>query len=302
MPMSRHIRANTDDRFVHELTSNVPGDEDGNDPALFSAGERITILLLGIDRRGGGSFVSRTDTMMLLSIHPGRKSAAILSIPRDLYVDIPGYGQDRINTAFVYGSESDNPAGGAALTIQTVEENLGVSIDHYVLVNFNVVIRTIDALGGIDINVPYTIDDPTFPDTGYGYDPLYISEGLHHFDGATALKYARTRHQDNDFYRAQRQQQLMFAVWRKILNMGLDDLIRQGPVIYRQVSSGVFTDLSLKEILLLAQSVGEISTDDIRSEVLDYDYVFDQYTETGTHVLLMNEKAFGLIGSLFHDK
>ena len=172
-----------------------------------AANDRINILVMGIDRRPGEAFISRTDSMMVISIDPRDDSAAILSIPRDLYVVIPGRGRDRINTAFVYGSAGDNPVGGAALAMTTVEHNLGIPVDHYLLVDFGAVIRGIDALGGIDVNVPYTINDPTFPDMNYGFDPLYIPAGQHHFDGQMALKYARTRHADNDFRRASRQQQ-----------------------------------------------------------------------------------------------
>jgi anionic cell wall polymer biosynthesis LytR-Cps2A-Psr (LCP) family protein len=93
--------------------------------------DHINVLVMGIDRRPGEPFISRTDSMMLFSIDPQSDSAAILSIPRDLYVVIPGYGRDRINTAFVYGSAGGNPAGGASLAMQTVEYNLGVPIDHY---------------------------------------------------------------------------------------------------------------------------------------------------------------------------
>ncbi|MCA9956827.1 MAG: LCP family protein, partial [Anaerolineales bacterium] len=95
--------------------------------------DRVNILLMGIDRRPGEAFISRTDTMMLISLDPVTESASILSIPRDLYVLIPGHGRDRINTAFVYGSAGDNPVGGAALAMQTVEYNLGVPVNHYIL-------------------------------------------------------------------------------------------------------------------------------------------------------------------------
>ncbi|MFN2124326.1 MAG: LCP family protein, partial [Candidatus Promineifilaceae bacterium] len=166
------------------------------------ADERTNILVMGIDRRPGEPFISRTDSMMLISIDPQGETASILSIPRDLYAMIPGYGRDRINTAFVYGSAGGNPAGGAALSMSTVEYNLGVPVDHYILVDFSTVIKSIDTLGGIDVVVPFDINDPTYPDMDYGYDPLFIPAGLQHMDGQTALKYARTRHVDNDFGRA----------------------------------------------------------------------------------------------------
>ena len=263
--------------------------------------ERKNVLVMGIDRRPGEAFISRTDSMMLVSIDPESDSAAILSIPRDLYVVIPGRGQDRINTAFVYGSTGNNPAGGAQLAMQTVEYNLGVPVHDYLLVDFSAVTRGIDALGGIDVQVPYDIYDPTYPDMNYGYDPLYIEAGLQHMDGATALKYARTRHQDNDFYRAQRQQQVIMAARQKMLGLVPAELLRQAPFLYQQLSSGVRTDLSLDEIIRLATTASGIPTENIRREVLDQDYVMAYRTPAGASVLVpLNEQIAPLIQEMFH--
>ncbi|MFZ0545842.1 MAG: LCP family protein [Candidatus Promineifilaceae bacterium] len=263
--------------------------------------DRVNILVMGIDRRPGEPFISRTDTMMLVSIDPETKAASILSIPRDLYVVIPGRGRDRINTAFVYGSADNNPAGGALLAMQTVEYNLGVYVDHYILVDFSAVINGINELGGIDVYVPYDINDPTFPDMDYGFDPLYISAGQQHFDGLTALKYARTRHQDNDFYRARRQQQVVLAVRDKALSLGLPTLISRAPTLYDQFQQGIRTDLSLQEIIQLAQVAGDIPDDNIRNEVLDHNYVSNYVTDNGASVLIpVNEAIEPLIRELFY--
>lgn len=264
--------------------------------------ERVNILLMGIDRRPGEAFISRTDTMMIISLDPVTESASILSIPRDLYVLIPGYGRDRINTAFVYGSAGNNPVGGAALSMQTVEYNLGVPINHYILVDFSAVINGINALGGIDVNVPFDINDPTYPDMDYGFDPLFIPAGLNHFDGATALKYARTRHVDNDFGRAARQQQVMLAVRQKAAALGFTGLIAQAGTLYQQVENGVRTDLSLEQMIRLATAANGIDSDNIQNDVLDYDYVSSYRTEAGAQVLILdNEKAAILIEELFYN-
>lgn len=265
--------------------------------------ERVNILLLGIDRRPGEAFVSRTDSIMLISVDPVDHQASVLSVPRDLYVIIPGRGRDRINTAFVYGALGDNPAGGAALARQTVEYNLGVPINHYILVDFGAVIGGIDALGGIDVDVPFVINDPTYPDMNYGYDPLYIPAGLQHFDGLTALKYARTRHVDNDFGRAQRQQQVILAARDKALNLGIGSMILKAPDLYEQLERGIRTDLSLDQIVRLARTVSDIKAEDIRRDVIDYDYVYSHLTESGSQVLVLdNAKAAPLIRSLFYDQ
>lgn len=262
--------------------------------------ERVNILLMGIDRRPGEAFISRTDTMMLASIDPETNSVSILSVPRDLYVQIPGYGRDRINTAFVYGSQGNNPIGGAALAMQTIEYNLGVPVHHYAMVDFSAVTKGVDALGGIDIYVPYTIDDPTYPDMGYGYDPLYVPAGQHHMDGNLALKYARTRHGDSDIHRAQRQQQVILAVRNKALALGVADLIKRAPVLYQQLDSGMMTDLSLDQLLKLGRLASDVPTENIRNEVLGFDYVSSYRTPQGASVLVLdNQAAAPLIDSLF---
>lgn len=269
----------------------------------WGGSDRITVLLMGIDRRPGDPFISRTDSIMLISYNPATNQASILSVPRDLYVVIPGYGRDRINTAFVYGARGNNPAAGAALSMQTITYNLGVPIDHYILVDFNAVTQTVDALGGIDVNVPFDIYDPTYPDMYYGYDPLYIPAGWQHMNGEVALKYARTRHVDNDFGRAQRQQQVVLAVRDRMLSLGVGELLRQAPFLYQQVSESVRTDLSLDQIVRLAKSASDVPAENIRSGVLDYDYVISYTTESGASVLvLVNDKAAALIQSLFFDE
>lgn len=266
----------------------------------WEGSDRVNILLLGIDRRPGEAFVSRTDSMMIISIDPQADTATVLSVPRDLYVEIPGYGQERINTALVYGARDGDYLDGAALAMQTVYSNLGIPIDHFVLVDFNAFVRIIDILEGVDIQVPYDIDDPSYPDMDYGFDPLYIPAGLQHFDGQTALKYARTRHADSDFNRAYRQQQVLFAARSKMLQLGLGKMLLNGPSLYREVESGIRTDLSLEQILRLAKTVGDIPSENIRSEVLDQDYVTSYRTPGGASVLLLNsELAMPLIQELF---
>jgi LCP family protein required for cell wall assembly len=265
--------------------------------------ERVNVLVMGIDRRPGEPFISRTDSMMLMSVDPQNETASILSIPRDLYVVVPGRGRDRINTAFVYGSLGNNPAGGAQLAMQTVEYNLGVPVNHYLLVDFSAVTGGIDAIGGIDVTVPYNIYDPTFPDMNYGYDPLNIPAGQHHFDGQTALKYARTRHQDNDFYRANRQQQVVLAVRSKVLDLGIREMIRQAPFLYQQMGDGIRTDLSLDQLLGLANVAARIPSENIHNAVLDQNYVTSYRTPAGASVLVpINEQVTPLIQEMFYSQ
>ncbi len=264
--------------------------------------DRVNILLMGIDRRPGEPFISRTDSMIVVSINPETEKVSMLSVPRDLYVMLPGRGRDRINTAFVYGSTGNNPAGGAALAMQTVEYNLGIPIDHYVLVDFSAVINGVDLLGGVDVNVPYTLNDPTYPSMNYGYDPLYIEAGLQHFDGLTALKYARTRHQDMDFGRSRRQQQLLLAVRDKVVALGIGSMLQQAPAFYQQLEQGIRTDLSMEQMIRLATTLSGIPAENIHSEVLDQRYVNSHVTEQGAQVLVLNNAVVTpLIQQMFYN-
>ncbi|MFO7662728.1 MAG: LCP family protein [Chloroflexota bacterium] len=273
-------------------------------PAMadWEGSDRLNILLMGIDRRPGEGFVSRTDSMMVISINPQNKTAAVLSLPRDLYVQIPGYGQDRINTALVYGALNGDYLDGAALAMQTVSYNLNIPIHHFIMVDFSAFTRAVDQLGGVSVDVPYTIDDPNYPDMNYGYDPLYIPAGLQEFDGALALKYARTRHADSDFNRAYRQQQILFAMRDQAMRLGISEFLRRAPSLYRDLESGVRTDLSLDQMLRLGKTMADIPRDTIRSGVLDTNYVSSYRTPAGASVLLLNqEAAFPFLQTLFSD-
>jgi LCP family protein required for cell wall assembly len=191
---------------------------------------------------------------------------------------------------------------GAALAMETVSYNLNIPIDHYILVDFGAFIRIIDILGGIDIEVPYDINDPEYPDMNYGYDPFYLSAGLQHLDGTTALKYARTRHQDSDFQRAARQQQVLMAVRNKALSLGLTDMVRRAPDLYRQIEEGIRTDLGLDDMVRLAMTVNDVPKENIRSAVLDGNYVTSYRAPNGAAVLLLQpDAATPLINSLFYD-
>lgn len=262
--------------------------------------ERLTVLMMGLDRRTGEDFVSRTDTMILFSIVPKTGVASMLSIPRDLYVDIPNYDrQDRINTAFVLGAVKNGEAAGAELAMATIEENLGIHVDHYALLDFDAVINLIDAVGGVTVNVPRTIDDPLYPDMNYGYDPLHIDAGTQTMAGALALKYMRTRHIDDDFGRANRQQQVIKAFRDQLLSKGIG-MASVLPELFSEAQDGIFTDMSLNDLLSIAQASNKISADNVHSAVLDYKYVDSYTTEAGAQVLRMRQDAIAqLVAELF---
>ena len=173
----------------------------------WSLGERVNILLMGVDRRPEEKMDDpvRTDTMMVVSIDPNTHTASMLGIPRDLWVPIPlpnnGVLHDRINTANVYGVMRNLPGGGAQLAKDTVSYNLGVKIHYFLMIDFQGFRNIIDALGGIDVYLDKPLVDYEYPTDNYGYMTVSIPAGNQHLDGERALQYARSRHSDSDFGR-----------------------------------------------------------------------------------------------------
>ncbi len=264
---------------------------------------RMTILVMGLDRRTGENFISRTDSMMLLSLDPANQTASMMSVPRDLYVDIPGYSRQRINTAFFLGAlyGGDGETSGAELAMQTIERNIGVPVDHYVLIDFDTVMSVIDTFGGVTIDVENTIVDNQYPDMNYGYDPLYIPAGENVMDGELALKYMRTRHGSTDFDRSQRQQQLILAFRDQVLASGITGISRRIPAVYQTVTDGIFTDLTVRELTSVLMAGIEINPDNIQRGVLDYNYVYSHTTERGESVLILRTtEVADLINQLFN--
>ena len=254
----------------------------------WSGQERVTILMLGIDQRCEEDGPNHTDSMMLVTIDPVGLSAGILSLPRDMWVEIPGVGVDRINQANYYGEAYEYPGGGAALAVETVESFLGVKIDYFAAVNFDAFVEVVDEIGGIDIVVPEAIDDPTYPDRCYGYDPFKIEAGEQHLDGQAALKYARTRATlGGDVDRAGRQQAVVLAVRDRILSLNmLPSLVTQAPALWQTLQDNVRTDMSLEEAVQLALLVQDIPRSSIVTSVVDYDYVYAETTPDGRQVLV----------------
>ena len=248
---------------------------------------RVTVLLLGVDERSQETGPWRTDTMMLLTLDPATKMAGVLSIPRDLWVPIPGHNDGRINTAHFLGDLYEHTGGGPALARETVEYNLGVPVDYHVRLNFQAFVSMVDMIGGVDIYVEKDISDPMYPDYAYGYDPLYIEAGWHHFDGEMALKYARTRHSSSDFDRARRQQQVMSAVLEKVTSVELlPDLAKQAPEIYAMLEASVQTDMALDQILALANLATQIDRSTLRFGVIDQTCTQQWVTPDGSQVLV----------------
>ncbi len=219
--------------------------------------ERLNVLLLGIDSRDDGSATKNTDTMIVLSLDPVNKTAAMLSIPRDVYIDRPGVFTDKINAAYAFG--------GYDLTRKVVEDLLGIRLNAYALVDFDAFTKIVDSVGGVVIDVKRPVRDESYPTPDYGIERLDITAGPQLMDGATALRFARSRHDTNDYSRAQRQQLVLSALRAR---MAEGDFIRGLPGLIDRVGSAVQTNFDPANILPLAQFGTGIDGDAIRSEVL----------------------------------
>ncbi len=250
--------------------------------------ERVNVLILGVDLRCDEEGPTHSDTIIVATIDPLSRSAALLSLPRDLWVEIPNYGVNRINQAYFLGQAYEYPGGGPALAVETVEAFLGITIDYHVAVDFKAVIDFVDLMGGIVVDVPERIVDPNYPDNCYGYDPFTIEAGRQRLDGQTALKYARTRATfGGDVDRAGRQQQVIMAVRNQATQLDtLPQLLFRAPQLWQSFQANVDTDLELDTALQLANLVRNIPGDNIRTVVLDFDYVYNDTTFDGQQVLV----------------
>jgi LCP family protein required for cell wall assembly len=271
------------------------------DLPVWEKQERVNILLLGVDKREGEHGPWRTDTMILGTVDPQSKTAGMLSIPRDLWVPIPGSGESRINSANFIGDRDKYPGGGPALAMKTVEYNLGVPVHYYVLVDFDGFEKIIDTIGGIDVNVERTLHDEMYPDPSPD-DPnrvrtIHFETGLQHMDGKAALEYARSRLSTSDFDRSHRQMQIILAVREKALRL---NLIPRVPELMVTMADIVQTDLQPGNIITLARLGGEIEGENLQSAVIDHTMTVEHVTPSGAQVLLpIREKIRPVVEELF---
>lgn len=263
---------------------------------------RYTILVLGMDRRPNArdTLSVRTDAIFVVSFDPETQSIGILDIPRDLHFALmDGSGLIRVNTLMVTG-ELRQEGYGPFLAMETIQGNLGIYIDAYLAVDFEAFIVLIDAMGGITVDVPHIINDPTFPDMNYGYDPLYLRSGVQVLDGHTALQYARTRHGDNDYLRGQRQLQVLMAIREKLGAEGtFARMVLQMPSLMRQLSDNFYSNLTPDQILALGGAMMEVPVDGITTGSLNEEYSFNYGTENGTVRVPDREKLGELMVEIF---
>jgi polyisoprenyl-teichoic acid--peptidoglycan teichoic acid transferase len=194
-------------------------------PINFDRKDPFTMLLLGVDTREGDTDPSRSDTIILAYVDPLAKHVNLLSIPRDLLVtQAGGFGQAKMSDVYANGEINkyvDPTRGGIALVRDTIEQNFRIQIDYYAQVDFNGFKKIVDAFGGVTVDNPYPIKDDEYPTEDYQFTRVFFPAGILHLYGEQALQFARTRHDDNDFQRNARQQQVLLGIRQQALQLNL---------------------------------------------------------------------------------
>ncbi len=248
------------------------------DPSVRPLQRTYNILLVGTDQRDL-EYVGRTDTIMVLAVDKAKHRAALVSFPRDIYLPIPGVGYNRINVAYPYGEEVKK-GGGLPLLMSTIDKNFGIPIDNYVRIDFSGFQDVIDALGGVDV----VVDCPLYDELIYRYFNTYtLDPGTYHMNGEQALYYARSRKTTSDFDRARRQQRVLLAVRKRVLDGGLVPRI---PALWMALRDTVDTDMSPGAIAELAKFGAGLDGKDLSGLVIRYPLVTDWVTPQGGQVML----------------
>ena len=269
----------------------------GQEPApVWTGNDRLNVLVLGIDTRDSDRTTENTDTMIVASLDPLNRTAAMLSIPRDVYVNKPGTFQGKINAAFAFG--------GPDLVRRLTSDLLGIKIHSYALVNFDAFNRIVNGVGGVIVDVKRPLRDEYYPTADYGVERVNITPGPQLMFGDTALTYARSRHDSNDYSRSRRQQDVLGALRVKLSQ---PQALRTLPSLMDGVGTTIETDFDPANVLPLARTASGIESVDIASDVLypcggDYPHCELTYDSEGGFFLIPDvAKVRDLAASLFYD-
>jgi LCP family protein required for cell wall assembly len=264
-----------------DLWSAVGADDPGTSK-VWGGKTDIYILVLGVDRRVEGGD-QNADVILIAHVDLINAKVSAVSIPRDLLVDIPGVGPDKINSSYNYGYQANptDPVSGVAKVRDTIESVFGIPIDGYVMVDFNGFVDVVNEMGGVDIDVPALIIDPEYPTTDYGTENVTFLPGMQHMSGETALVYVRTRHQDSDDGRRDRQIQVLRALFKKAKSVGS---LTNGFQIINAMGDAIQTSFSLEQQLTLAKLGYSMTDDEIYTASLTAPLISGGYIATGAWV------------------
>ncbi len=291
-------------RSVPGLSVAVAGIE-SDMPAGAPAG-RINVLVLGLDRRPSeDKEPTRSDSMFVLTLDPTNKIGAVLSIPRDLWLEIPdgrgGYFQDRINTAYRWGGLNNYRGGAMQAARDAIEHNFPqITVDYAVAIDFSSFVKIVDSIGGVDIQITegFRYLEPVSVDDRNGVIPEF-RPGLEHMNGERALYYSRFRDgPDGDFGRIRRQQQVMVAVATKLISLGA---LTRAPEMWSRYKDAVETDIPAYRIPGLALLAKQVGLDHVTMRSLG-EVVRDMVTPGGADVLVADGADMArVVGELFYD-
>jgi LCP family protein required for cell wall assembly len=282
----------------------TPMPESETAPNVWDRHGPLNVLLLGLDEddcaRPNPDAPRRTDTIIVGRVDPRTGRAAMLSVPRDLYVYIPEYGAKKINTAHVLGTRPDEPGSGPALLARVLQENLELSAQRYVRIDFEAFRRLIDeGLGGLEMDLPPSVDDPLvslydpeYPDGHCGIMTVRFAPGRQRLTGDQVLQYARSRKTTSDFDRSRRQMEVLVAIKDQAASPAI---LPRLPKLLPALLDAVDTDLSASEILSLARIARGINRDDIVSLRVDESVVYPDtlmIDDVPQAVLRLDQSAF----------
>ncbi len=250
--------------------------------------ELVNFLLAGSDRRSP-TRAYRTDVILIMSVNWTTQTVNLLSIPRDLYVYIPGWGMDRINTAELHQTQTQTTHHRLGLLAETIEYNLGIRIDHIARVDFEAFESWVDLIGGITVPVDCPTSGYQLNETETAWVPFALEPGMHDLDGALALWYVRQRIDSSDFDRNRRQQIVLRAIWRKSVN---SELVGRLPELWNALTQSIETDVTLDQALMYAPLFMQLNADKIESHFLGLDEVDLAQTPNGSSVLAIDPEPF----------
>jgi LCP family protein required for cell wall assembly len=252
---------------------------------VWDGNRRVTVLFLGLDVREGdpASIPPRSDTLILLTYDPATNTAGMLSIPRDLWVAIPGFGNGKVNTAYQLGEAYRADGGGPGLAIKTLETLLGIPIDYYALADFQLFARFVDEIGGVKINVPEEVKISLIDERS-----KWILPGVQTLSGKVALAYVRARNTPGgDFDRVQRQQLVLLGIRNRVLDFSLiPTLIAKAPLLYGEFSARIRTNLTANDMFKLAVALQGVPSENIYLSALTLDDVTFSQSPEGLDILL----------------
>jgi len=241
----------------------------GLDESILGTDGRLTILLMGVDSRGK-KITGRTDALMFVTINPRNGRVAMASVPRDM-VQVPiGPGRTfgsnfvRINALYLMLAEGVSQRKGLQRMVKAMEYMAGIEIDRYAMIGFDGVRSLINRIGGVDIRLPRALVDRSMHVVMNGRKGLVLKKGKNHMTGPVALSFARTRHTDNDYMRARRQQQLITAAIQKVIKNGP----RRLPTLLKALKGNLITDFDIRDGATLLALAKTAKLKNVKSYVL----------------------------------